>query len=267
VSGPRVIAHRGASTEFPEHTRAAYRRALEVGADGLECDVRLSADLVPVLLHDARLDATTSGSGPLGARTAAELDLVHLRARRVRRRRRAQAVDEAAEADPSATDPFTEIGVLRLAELLAMAAAAGRPVELAVETKHPSRAGRQLEAAVLAALAAEPTVRGGVRIMSFSSGALRRLRLLDPTVPTVLLLADAPVGRWVGPLPPEADIAGPSVRQLRRDAGLVARVHDAGAQVHVWTVDTDTDIDHCVALGVDVLITNRPAHVLGRLGR
>lgn len=317
VGRPRVVAHRGASLEYPEHSRIAYRRALELGADGLECDVRLTVDLVPVLLHDGRLDATTSATGPLGARTAAELDLVEVRARRGRRAarlaRRAQRGDSAHEADdagqgddahqgddadrgdeahlgdtdqgdeahrhhrghrrdgaPSTGDgtvPVVETGILRLAEFLGLAAGAGREVEVALETKHPSRAGRHLEAAVLTALAAYPTVRSSARIMSFSAGALRRVRELDTTIATVLLLSDAAVGRSSAELPAGADIAGPSVRHVRRDRGLVARFHDAGHEVHVWTVDSDADIDLLADLGVDVLISNRPGHVLDRLGR
>lgn len=265
---PRVIAHRGASLEFPEHTRIAYRRALELGADGLECDVRLSADLIPVLQHDSRLDATTSGTGPLGARTAAELDLVEVharRGRRVGRPGRAQLDDRIGSA--AAAAPVVETGLLRLAEFLALAAGAGRDVEVALETKHPSRAGRQLEAAVLTALAGQPAVRRGARLMSFSLGALRRARELDPTIPTVLLLSDAAVGRLSAVLPAGVDIAGPSVRHVRRDPGLVTRLHDAGREVHVWTVDRDADIDLLAGLGVDVLISNRPGHVLDRLGR
>lgn len=256
---PRVLAHRGSSLAFPEHTRAAYRRALDDGADGLECDLRLTADLVPVLLHDSRLDATTSATGAVGAWPAAELEQVQVYARHGRRSRRTVAPGDAGP-------PFVETGVLPLSGLLALVAAAGRPVELALETKHPSRAGRQLEAAVLAVLAVEPAVAAHARIMSFSAAALRRVRVLAPAMTTVLLLTDAAVGRFPG-LPPEADIAGPSVRHLRRDPGLVNRLHDAGAQVHVWTVDADADIDHCAGLGVEVLISNRPGYVLDRLGR
>lgn len=269
---PRVIGHRGSSLAFPEHTRGAYLRALAEGADGLECDIRLTRDLVPVLLHDGRLDATTDASGPVGERTADELDAVRVSARRTLRRRRRD--DRRARLDGpagSATDGAAaaagrETGVLRLADFLALAAAAGRPVELALETKHPARSGRQIESAVVAALAAQPALRPGARVMSFSAAALRRLRELDPQLPTVLLLADPHAGHRSA-LPPWVDSAGPSVRQLHRDPELVARMHDEGHEVHVWTVDADTDLDHCVALGVDVVITNRPGHVLRRLGR
>ncbi len=68
-----IFAHRGGSALGPENTLAAFDLGLQAGADGLELDVRLSADGVPVVHHDATLDRTTSHAGPLAARTAAEL--------------------------------------------------------------------------------------------------------------------------------------------------------------------------------------------------
>lgn len=68
-----VIAHRGNSMHAPEDTMESLRQGMALGADGLEFDVRLSADGVPVLMHDPMLDRTTDGTGPVAARTAAEL--------------------------------------------------------------------------------------------------------------------------------------------------------------------------------------------------
>jgi glycerophosphoryl diester phosphodiesterase len=68
-----VIAHRGNSMHAPEDTMESLRQGMALGADGLEFDVRLSADGVPVLMHDPTLDRTTDGTGPVAARTLAEL--------------------------------------------------------------------------------------------------------------------------------------------------------------------------------------------------
>ena len=81
-----VVAHRGASVDRAEHTLAAYRRAVEVGADALECDIRLTADGVPVCVHDRRVDRTSNGHGPVsgaGVADLAELDFA-VTARRAR---------------------------------------------------------------------------------------------------------------------------------------------------------------------------------------
>ncbi|HEX2218421.1 MAG TPA: glycerophosphodiester phosphodiesterase [Gemmatimonadales bacterium] len=70
-----VIAHRGASAEAPENTLPAFETAVRRGADAIELDVRLTADGAPVVIHDATLDRTTNQSGPVSARTLAELRL------------------------------------------------------------------------------------------------------------------------------------------------------------------------------------------------
>ena len=70
---PQVIAHRGSSSELPEHTLAAYERAIELGVDGLECDVRLTRDGHLVCIHDRTVDRTSDGTGSVSAKTLAEL--------------------------------------------------------------------------------------------------------------------------------------------------------------------------------------------------
>ncbi|MDQ0729732.1 glycerophosphoryl diester phosphodiesterase [Arthrobacter sp. B1I2] len=70
---PLVFAHRGSSGAYAEHTRAAYLQALADGADGVECDVHLTRDQHLVLLHDANLDRTSDGTGPVAERTLREL--------------------------------------------------------------------------------------------------------------------------------------------------------------------------------------------------
>src|SRR5258705_13330230 len=71
---PLVFAHRGSSESLPEHTLGAYLRAIEEGADGLECDVRLTRDRQLVCLHDRRLERTSNGRGRVSRHTLDELD-------------------------------------------------------------------------------------------------------------------------------------------------------------------------------------------------
>jgi glycerophosphoryl diester phosphodiesterase len=70
-----------------------------------------------------------------------------------------------------------------------------------------------------------------------------------------------------GSLPTGVPIAGPSIDVLREHPHYVERVHAAGGRVHVWTVDEKADLELCVSLGVDAVISNRPARILGWLGR
>src|SRR5262249_57332408 len=70
---PLVFAHRGSSAALPEHTLGAYLRAIDEGADGLECDVRLTRDGHLVCIHDGRLERTSNGTGRVSTRRLADL--------------------------------------------------------------------------------------------------------------------------------------------------------------------------------------------------
>jgi glycerophosphoryl diester phosphodiesterase len=263
VDRPRVIAHRGASAEAPEHTLAAYRRAIEAGADGLECDVRMTRDGVLVCVHDRRVDRTSDGHGAVAGLELAELAELDFSVRR----RRVLARTAGWQLDGLAPE---ETGVLTLERLLELVAEVPRRVELAIETKYPTRYAGRLEEELFAQLGRAGLVGDGespVRVMSFSSASLRRFSALAPEVPTVLLLRRLPVRLRDGRLPEPARIAGPYVGLLRRNPWFVERAHAAGHEVHVWTVDSDEDVDLMASLGVDALITNRPQQVLRRLGR
>ncbi|HXV76184.1 MAG TPA: glycerophosphodiester phosphodiesterase family protein, partial [Candidatus Polarisedimenticolaceae bacterium] len=69
VPHPIVLGHRGAAGEAPENTLAGFARALELGATVIEADVRLTADAVPVMIHDSTIDRTTNGRGTVAAMT------------------------------------------------------------------------------------------------------------------------------------------------------------------------------------------------------
>jgi glycerophosphoryl diester phosphodiesterase len=106
-----------------------------------------------------------------------------------------------------------------------------------------------------------------VTVMSFSAMALRRVRLLAPTLPTVLLMDRLPVARRDGTLPTGVRTAGPGVHLLRQRPEYVRRARAHGHRLYVWTVDAPEDVEMVLSLGVDGIITNRPHEVLARLGR
>jgi glycerophosphoryl diester phosphodiesterase len=163
--------------------------------------------------------------------------------------------------------------VLTLERLLELVVDSEREVGLAIETKHPTRyAGLVEERTVellrrfgLARPRSEHDAR--VRIMSFSQLSARRVRQLAPGLPTVFLMERVPLRFRDGSLPFGAGIAGPSIDIVRAHPRYVRRLHDAGARIHVWTVDELADVDLCTSLGVDAVITNRPRAVLEHLGR
>ncbi|RKN07222.1 glycerophosphodiester phosphodiesterase family protein [Streptomyces radicis] len=252
----RVIAHRGASEDAPEHSLAAYRKAITDGADGLECDVRLTADGHLVCVHDRRVNRTSNGRGAVSALELAQLAELDFGSWK------AQA--GVAESPDSADRERTT--VLTLERLLRLVADADRPVDLAIETKHPTRWAGQVEERLLRLLERHP-LPGRVQVMSFSARSLRRVHLGAPGLPTVYLMQLLLPRHRAGRLPPGNRIAGPSIRILRRDPGYVARAHRSGHQVQVWTVDEPVDVELCARLGVDAVITNRPRTVRHQLDR
>jgi glycerophosphoryl diester phosphodiesterase len=267
---PQVVAHRGSSEAEPEHTLAAYEAAIEVGADALECDVRLTTDGHLVCMHDRRIDRTSSGTGRVST-----LELAHL-----------EGLDwgswkKLAAADPLGEDPDDEepdlversdrSKLLTLRRLCSMVADSSRPVGLAIETKHPTRHGGMVERTLVNLLNefgwAAPR-RGReppVRVMSFSLLAMRRMRQLAPAVPLVFLMEYVPVPFRDGSLPRSVVAAGVRMSLLRTHPRYVEKVREQGRAVHVWTVDQPSDVRRCLDAGVEAIITNRPGAVLRQL--
>ncbi|HET6211856.1 MAG TPA: glycerophosphodiester phosphodiesterase family protein, partial [Micromonosporaceae bacterium] len=219
---PLVFAHRGASATLPEHTLAAYQLALDLGVDGLECDVRLTRDGHLVCLHDRRLNRTSNGRGLVSERTLDELDQLDFGSWHPALPDSAdQLIFDRAEPGDSAPVLDDRGRVLTLDRLITVAGQAGRPVRLLVETKHPTRYGAAVERALVALLSRRDLPGVEVTAMSFSPRALRTLRTLAPDLPTVLLLEFMPPGLPMGRLPFGARIAGPGIALVRSRPVLV----------------------------------------------
>jgi glycerophosphoryl diester phosphodiesterase len=254
---PEVVAHRGASAHRAEHTLAAYALAIEHGADGLECDVRLTRDGELVCVHDRTVNRTSDGRGVVST-----LTMDHI-----------SRLDFGGWHDefPESADDLVigrskpSAGPLTLAALLGLVADHSRRIRLFVETKHPVRYGALVEAKLVALLArhgfARPPAKADSRVvvMSFSSTAIRRIRDDAPQLPTVLLLNRLWGGLADGSLPPWADLTGPGIHLVRRDPDYVARARACGHDTYCWTVDDPADVALCRRLGVRHLATNSPA--------
>ncbi|WP_328781697.1 glycerophosphodiester phosphodiesterase [Streptomyces canus] len=266
----QVVAHRGASEDAPEHTLAAYRKAIEDGADALECDVRLTADGHLVCVHDRRVNRTSNGRGAVSALELSDLAALDFGSRKTREFWRTRDEEPDWVYRPEDRE---DTSVLTLERLLELVADAGRRVEMAIETKHPTRWAGQVEERLLVLLkrfgldAPASAAESPIRVMSFSARSLHRVRAASPTLPTVYLLQFVSPRLRDGRLPAGVGIAGPSIRILRNHPGYIERLKRAGHRVHVWTVNEPEDVDLCVELGVDAIITNRPRAVLDRLGR
>ncbi|KSU69381.1 glycerophosphodiester phosphodiesterase [Pseudarthrobacter enclensis] len=281
---PLVFAHRGSSAAFAEHTRAAYLQALADGADGVECDVHLTRDQHVVLLHDANLDRTSDGTGPVGDRTLRELrqlDFSSWKGARI----------------PEIYGARSE-QLLTLPELLDVLRGAGRPVKLAIELKHPSPYQLKLEDRVLEVLRAEGWDPGSstvdnvaVTFMSFSPDSVRHLLHSVPPQYICQLVDDLTIheirgGLGLGLITGNAvanlmkatqlegerildaglvGLAGPGIEYVRERPETIRRWLEAGRRFRVWTVDSEEDVDLCRELGIQEVTSNVPARVLAQL--
>lgn len=256
---PQVVAHRGASQDNAEHTLGAYLKALDVGAEGLECDIRLTADGHLVCVHDRDLRRTASTRGLVSTMELADLDRLDF----------ASWKNPWADLDDEADDRDIALGkVLTLRKLLETVADYERRVELVIETKHPTRYGGLVERRLVELLREFGWDKAGapVRVMSFSWTALQRANRLAPELEYVMLIDKArhwPVlRRMIEP----AWIIGPGIDELTDHPGFGRRLREAGKRINVWTVNTDTQLQTCLDLGVEAIITDRPAYMLKRLG-
>jgi len=258
VARPQVVAHRGSSAVKAEHTLEAYVTALDEGADALECDVRLTADGHLVCVHDRSLRRTAATKGLVSNMELAELERLDF----------SQWKNPWADLDDEVPDrDLSTGGILTMKTLLETAADYSRRIELAIETKHPTRYGGLVEKRLVELLDdfGWTGPDSPARVMSFSPVALRRVRKMAPALQLVQLLESPhqwPLGR---PIAERDWIAGPGIKLLRKHPDLLRRIRAHRTRLHVWTVNTDDDVDFCLEHGVEAIITDRPAAVLGRL--
>jgi glycerophosphoryl diester phosphodiesterase len=238
LSAPIVIAHRGDNNFAPENTLSAFKQAADKGADGIEFDVKLTADGKVIILHDQTLDRTTNGSG-----NVARFPLAALR-------------------DLNASVQFPHLfPPEKIPTLEEVFETVGKRLYMNVELTNYSTPNDALVASVVE-LVRKHGLEKWVFFSSFFARNLRRARRLLPEVPRGLLMGLW--GRtfgWRG----EVDALNPNLTNVT--AGMVDRVHAAGKRIYVWTVSVDTDIKRMIGLGVDGIITDDPALALRLLGR
>jgi glycerophosphoryl diester phosphodiesterase len=204
----------------------AYKAAIDEGADGFECDVRLTKDNQLVLWHDPDMERIARNSARI-----ADLNL-----------------SEIKKQYPQA---------ITLEELLILAR--DNKKELAIETKHPVPTGSLVEKKVMDLLQQEKHV-AQISVMSFSWLALENIRKIDPNQQTVALLHDKfsfAMRRFTS-----AQVIGPGISAFRKKPHL----NQDPRKLFVWTVDAADDMRFCADNGVDVLITNTPSYARSVLG-
>ena len=239
---PLKIGHRGAAGEAPENTLASFNLALHQGADGIEFDVQLSSDDVPVVIHDARLTRTTSGSGWVWEHRASMLRRLDAGSWFNRRHRL-----RARERYAGARIPL-------LAEVLQWITTRQCQAFIEIKDYRPGAAARilrEIERAALWHL---------VRVVSFDLLSLQIARRLSEEAHLGLDFSGRllPVRRAQA-LGAEALLPHWAIASR----GLIRRAHRAGLRVIPWTVNYPLHMRRKILDGVDGVITNYP----GRLTR
>ncbi|HUE85327.1 MAG TPA: glycerophosphodiester phosphodiesterase [Vicinamibacterales bacterium] len=241
-----VFAHRGGAKLAPENTMAAFENGLALGSDGLECDVHLSRDGVPVVIHDKTLERTTDAAGPVSARTAEELA-------------RVDAGYRFTALDGSLPFRHRGIGVPTLETVLR-----SFPIpRVIIEMKQADPA---LARAVLDVVR-RTKAADRICIGSFYRHGLDVIRAEDPAIATSASENEArwtlyrawcrwPMGRarvyHAFQVPERAG------RMRVVSPAFVEQAHRAGARVDVWVVDAAPDVTRLFSWGVDGVITDRP---------
>ena len=261
---PQIVAHRGSSRDEPEHTLEAYLRAIDEGADALECDVRLTADGHLVCVHDRRVDRTSNGVGrvstlELGDPRGPRLGVLEGRPRRLE--------DEMPDRDRDRNK------LLTLRHLLTTVVDDDRPIELAIETKHPTRYAGLVERRLVELLDEFGCAARRRRRPGAGHVLLPALAAADapagPGLPLVLLFERVPaiVRFRDGTLPRGVRIAARHRRSCAPTRGTSSappRARAPGARLDRRRRPTTSTC--CLELGVDAIITNRPGFVRDHAG-
>ena len=204
----------------------AYKAAIDEGADGFECDVRLTKDKQLVLWHDADMQRIAGTPARIADSNFAEIKRLYPQ-------------------------------IMTLDELLILAR--DNKKDLAIETKHPVPSGSAVEKKVMQLIHQEKQ-NADVFVMSFSWLALENIRRIDPHQQTVALLHDKysfAMRRFTS-----AQVIGPGISAFRKKPHL----NQDPRKLFVWTVDNADDMRFCADNGVDVLITNTPSYARSVLG-
>ncbi|MDD3620717.1 MAG: glycerophosphodiester phosphodiesterase family protein [Desulfobulbaceae bacterium] len=235
---PLIEAHRGDSSNAPENTLAAFKRALGSGVPSIELDVRPARDGTPMVIHDATVDRTTDGSGYVWDMT----------------------VDELLRLDAGAKfgRAFAGERIPRLSDVLEIVAPT--PVLLNVEIK-TFPAGAPVPVSVAGLLRRFGKERKYI-VSSFDLPSLLQVRAMAPEIALAL------IGNGPEALAAARRHGLPWIHCSHRtvDKGLVAEAHGHGVRVSVWTVDYPDLLPFWHALGVDKICTNRPALMLAAVG-
>lgn len=233
---PAVIAHRGSSGQAPENTAAAFELALEQGAEGVEFDVHLSRDGIPVVIHDEMVDRTTDGKGLVKDKTLAEL----------------KDLDAGSWYDTS----FRNQQILTLTETLEIV----REFSIInIELKSGVIPYPGLEEIVIRQVK-DLELAEKTRFSSFNHYSLYQCKQLAPSIKTGVLYMAGLYQPWQYASRLRAEAIHPYYYSVAEP--IVAGCHRAGIEVNVFTVNNEEEIRRIINISADGLITDFPKRAI-----
>ena len=224
-----IYAHRGASSDFAEGSKAAYQGAIAQGADGFECDVRLTKDRQIICYHDRNTTRISKIDLEIEKTTYSELK---------------------AKVDPYRLDQLLDLAIENKKDLV-------------IEFKHPVPTGGLVEKLTHKLLAekANEIKKSEITISLISFSYLATLRNLRSGYQSAYLVQSKMLSK-INPAP----IIGPSIKLIRENPEFVASSIKKGKKVFVWTVNNDEDLRLCEKLGVSAVMSDNPARARKLLG-
>lgn len=232
----KIFAHRGASAYVPENTLLAFKKAVDIGADGVELDIHLSRDGRLVVIHDEMLDRTTNGHGFVKDFTLAEL--------------------KKLDASKTMTNSgFCNLRIPTLGEVYELLADTELLVNVEVKNSiflYPGILEKALDTE------AKYGMSGRVLYSSFNHYAMQELKRISPQSKTGLLYSTMLIDPWNAAMAANADALHPFFPCIANTPCMIPKCRENGIAVNTWTVDEPEYIRAMLMLGVDSVITNKP---------
>jgi len=226
------IAHRGASLEAPENTMQAFSTAYQKGATHIECDVRLTADKVPIIIHDDTLERTTNGKGPVD-------------------KCRYQVI-ETLDAGSWFNDAFSGTAVPKLSELLCWQKKSGVTLHLEIKPLNPNTLDADLDIILEQVHALADTQK--IHLLSFQYAVLKRLQKLNNHIPTVLAITRCQSQDIENAIAANCHQINSSYDHVCPKQ--IKNIQNRGLRVGIYTVNQDEQIKELVHYHVDAVFVD-----------
>lgn len=232
-AAPLIWAHRGASGYMPENTLEAFRRAADLGADGVELDIQLTRDGQIVVCHDETIDRTSNGTGYI----------------------KDYSLKELRQFNFNKTHPEIEhVDIPTMKEVFELLGPTGLTINIELKTGLFDYDGIEQK---IIDLTHEMNFENRVIYSSFNHYSIERIQKLDPSARTAFLYSDGTIDMPAYGALHHVDALHPWVANLRYP-NYMEECRKRGLEVNVWTANTREDIIACRDAGVHAIITNYP---------